>query len=265
MIGILASAAANPPPSQGAQSAIGYPTLFLLVVLGSLVPVVPTGALVSSAAVVAFHQTEPVALAFVFAVASFAAFLGDVALYWLGLRGVRSRGGSRWLHRLQERVDDTTLERAEQRLDEHGAAVLVLSRLIPAGRLPVMVACLLAEMPLRRFVRGDVVACLAWAAAYQLIGILGGSLFPEPWQGVVLAIGLTFAIAAGPAVVRRLRGARGQDEEGARQDGGRRGGDRRSGDRRGGGDRPDGRGARGGAPGAGPACQGDYDPDAHSA
>lgn len=208
MIGILASAAAHPPPSNSTQQAVGYPTLFLLVVLGSLIPVVPTGALVSGAAVVAFHQTEPVALAVVFAVASFAAFLGDVALYWLGLRGVRSRGGSRWLHRLQDRVDAETLAQAEQRLDEHGAAVLVLSRLIPAGRLPVMVACLLAEMPLRRFVRADIAACLAWAAAYQVIGILGGSLFPEPWQGVALAVGLTFAIALYPTVRRRVRGSR---------------------------------------------------------
>lgn len=204
MIGLLASAAANPPPSEGAQQAIGYPSLFLLVVLGSLVPVVPTGALVSGAAVVAFHQTEPVSLAVVFGVAALAAFLGDAALYWLGLRGVRSRGGSRWLHRLQSRVDGETLARAERQLDEHGAAVLVLSRLVPAGRLPVMVACLLGEMPLRRFVRADIVACLAWAAAYQVIGILGGSLFPEPWQGVALAVGLTFAIAAYPTVRRRV-------------------------------------------------------------
>jgi len=204
---LLASAAAHPPPSPGAQQAIGYPTLFLLVVLGSLVPVVPTGALVSSAAVVAFHS-EPVALAAVFAVAALAAFLGDVALYWLGLRGTRSRGGSRWLHRLHERVDPETLTSAQRRLDEHGAVVLVVSRLVPAGRLPVMVACLLAELPLRRFVRGDVVACLAWAAAYQVIGILGASLFPEPWQGVALAVGLTFAIAGYPAVRRRARGTR---------------------------------------------------------
>jgi membrane protein DedA with SNARE-associated domain len=208
VIGFLAAAAANPPPSHGTQQAIGYPSLFFLVVLGSLVPVVPTGALVSGAAVVAFHQSEPVALAFVFAVSSFAAFLGDVALYWLGLRGVRSRNGSRWLHRLQERADQGTLERAERQLDRHGAAVLVLSRLVPAGRIPVMVACLLGEMPLRRFVRGDVPACLAWAAAYQLIGILGGSLFPEPWQGVALAVGLTFVIAAAPAVVGHVRKVR---------------------------------------------------------
>lgn len=205
MIAFLTSAAANPPPSESTQQAVGYPSLFLLVVLGSLVPVVPTGAIVSSAAVVALHQTDPFALLGVFCVAAFAALLGDVGLYVLGLRGVRSRGGSRWLHRLQERADERTLATAQRRLDEHGAAVLVLSRLIPAGRIPVMVACLLAEMPLRRFVRGDVPACLAWAATYQLIGILGGAIFPEPWQGVVLAVGLTFAIAGVPALARRLR------------------------------------------------------------
>lgn len=207
MIGFLATAAAHPPPSEGTQQAVGYPSLFFLVALGSLVPVVPTGAIVSSAAVVAFHQTDPFALLGVFCVAAFAALLGDIGLYLLGLRGVRSRGGSRWLHRLQERVDEHTLATAERRLDEHGAAVLVLSRLVPGGRMPVMVACLLSEMPLRRFVRGDVPACLAWAATYQLIGILGGSLFPEPWQGVALAVALTFSIASAPAVLRRVRRA----------------------------------------------------------
>jgi membrane protein DedA with SNARE-associated domain len=205
VIAFLASAAANPPPSESTQQAVGYPSLFLRVVLGSLVPVVPTGAIVSSAAVVAFHQTDPFALLGVFCVAAFAALLGDIGLYLLGLRGVRSRGGSRWLHRLQERVDEHTLATAQRRLDEHGAAVLVLSRLLPGGRIPVMVACLMSEMPLRRFVRGDVPACLAWAATYQLIGILGGSLFPEPWQGVALAVALTFAIASGPAILHRLR------------------------------------------------------------
>jgi membrane protein DedA with SNARE-associated domain len=209
MMGLLAAAAAHPAAhpaaSQGTQSAVGYPSLFLLIVLGSLVPVVPTGALVSGAAVVAFHQTEPVALAFVFAVASVAAFLGDVALYWLGLRGVRSRNGSRWLHRLQRRAEQGTLERAERQLDRHGAAVLVLSRLVPAGRIPVMLSCLLADWPLRRFSRGNFPACLAWAATYQVIGILGGSLFREPWEGVVAAVALTVLLAATPSAWRRVR------------------------------------------------------------
>lgn len=202
--GILAAAGDLPPEST--QQAVGYPSLFLLVALGALVPVVPTGAIVSSAAVVAFHQSSPFALLYVFLVAAFAACLGDAALYWLGQRGIRSRNGSRWLASLRGRVTPERLAHAQERLDTHQVSVLVLSRLVPAGRIPVMLACLLSEMPLRRFVRGDVAACLAWAATYQLIGILGGSLFPEPWQGVVAAVGLTVLISAVPALWRRLRG-----------------------------------------------------------
>lgn len=168
-------------------------------------PVVPTGALVSSAGVVALHQSSPFSLLIVFAVASAAAFLGDICLYWLGQRGVRSKNGSKWLRTISGRAAPERLAQAQQKLDEHGAAVLVLSRLVPAGRIPVMLACLLGRMPLRRFARGDVPACLAWAATYQLIGILGGSLFPEPWQGVVAAVGLTLLVSGAPAVWRKTR------------------------------------------------------------
>lgn len=119
-------------------------------------PVVPTGALVSSAGVVALHQSSPFSLLIVFAVASAAAFLGDICLYWLGQRGVRSKNGSKWLRTISGRAAPERLAQAQQKLDEHGAAVLVLSRLVPAGRIPVMLACLLGRMPLRRFARGDV-------------------------------------------------------------------------------------------------------------
>lgn len=84
--------------------------------------------------------------------------------------------------------------------------VLVLSRLVPAGRIPVMLACLLSRWSTMRFIKGALPACLAWAATYQLIGILGGSLFNEPWEGVVAAVALTVLISGGPAVWRRLRG-----------------------------------------------------------
>ncbi|MEU5717588.1 VTT domain-containing protein [Streptomyces sp. NPDC020403] len=192
-------------PTESTQQAVGYPSLFLLVALGSLVPVVPTGALVSSAAVVALHRMSPFALLVVFAVASCAAFLGDLCLYWLGQRGVRSKNGSKWLAAISRRAAPDRLAQARQKLEEHGTVVLVLSRLVPAGRIPVMLACLLGRMPLRQFARGDVPACLAWAATYQLIGILGGSLFPEPWQGVVAAVFLALLISGTPALWRRLR------------------------------------------------------------
>ncbi|GHB46394.1 membrane protein [Streptomyces xanthochromogenes] len=191
------------------QQAAGYPTLFVLVALGSLLPVVPTGALVSTAAVVAFHQTAWFSLLLVFGVGALAAFIGDVALYWLGQRGVRSKNGSRWLAALRGRVAPDHLEQAQRKLDDHGVVVLVLSRLVPAGRIPIMLACLLGGMRLRAFIHGDIPACLAWAGAYGLIGILGGSLFDEPWKGVVVAVVLTLLISGAPAGWRRLRRRRG--------------------------------------------------------
>ncbi|MFC8373233.1 MULTISPECIES: DedA family protein [unclassified Streptomyces] len=188
------------------QQAVGYPSLFLLVLIGALVPVVPTGALVSSAAVVAFHRAAPFSMALVFVTASLAAFLGDVALYWLGRRGMRSKNGSRWLEAIRERAPEDRLAQAQHKLADHGVAVLVLSRLVPAGRLPVMLACLVAKWPVRRFVRGNLPACLAWAATYQLIGVLGGSLFDQPWQGVLAAVVLTVLISVAPGLWRRMRG-----------------------------------------------------------
>ncbi|MFG2124462.1 DedA family protein [Streptomyces sp. NPDC048710] len=201
---VLAAASTSTAPPETTQQAIGYPSLFLLVLIGALVPVVPTGALVSSAAVVAFHHTAPYSLALVFVTASLAAFLGDATLYWLGRRGMRSRNGSRWLEAIRARAPQERLEQAQTKLAEHGVAVLVLSRLVPAGRLPVMLACLVADWPLRRFSRGNLPACLAWALTYQVIGILGGSLFPEPWEGVVAAVGLTLLISVVPSLVRRV-------------------------------------------------------------
>ncbi|MFI6333871.1 DedA family protein [Streptomyces sp. NPDC050535] len=200
-------AAASTTSPETAQQAIGYPTLFVLVLIGALVPVVPTGALVSSAAVVAFHQTAPFAMLLVFGVAALAAFLGDVALYWLGRRGMHSKNGSRWLEALRSRAPEERLAQAQEKLGDHGIAVLVLSRLVPAGRIPVMLACLLAKMPLRTFARGDVPACLAWAATYQLIGVLGGSLFSEPWEGVLAAVVLTVVIGLLPSLWKRVRRA----------------------------------------------------------
>ncbi len=203
LAGAIGSGAAGVTGAAG--GAVGYPSLFALVALGSLVPVVPTGALVSGAAVVAFHGDDPLRLPVVFAVAAAAALLGDVTLYWLGRRGARSSGGSRWLDRLRDRADPEHLDTARRKLERHGKLVLVLSRLVPAGRIPVMVACLLAEMPLAVFFRGDVPAVLAWAAAYAAIGILGGSLFPRPWEGVVLAVGLTLLIGLTPRLWRLTR------------------------------------------------------------
>ncbi|WP_424211065.1 DedA family protein [Streptomyces sp. BI20] len=202
-------------PTESTQQAVGYPALFLLVAIGALVPVIPTGALVSTAAVVALHHSSPLlGLAAVAVVSTLAAFAGDLTLYWLGRRGVASRKGSRLLEGLRRRAGAERIAQAEERLRSHGVTVLVLSRLVPAGRIPVMVACLLARMPTARFARGNLPACAAWAATYGVIGLVGGSVFAEPWQGVALAVGLTVAVSVAPALWRRLRGGEPEADSG---------------------------------------------------
>lgn len=193
-------------PPESTQQAVTYPSLFVLVLLGSLVPVIPTGSIVSLAAVLALHQSVPVlGLAAVFGLGAAAAFLGDVTLYSLGRRGVDSEHGSRWLERLREHAPPERLRQAQDRLHENEVAVLIVSRLIPAGRIPVMLACLLARMRTREFVRGNFPACLAWTVVYQLIGLLSGSVFPEPWEGVAAAVALTVIISVAPTIWRRFR------------------------------------------------------------
>jgi membrane protein DedA with SNARE-associated domain len=186
--------------SSNAHQAVGFPSLFVLVALGAIVPVIPTGALVSAAAVVAWHTGTPYDLPAVFVVASVAALVGDTALYWLA-----SRGSARWLERLRARADLPRLETAQRRLDANGTVVLVVSRLIPAGRIPVMLACLFAGWSVRRFVRADIVAALAWSGGYLAVGVLGGVLFDEPWQGLVAVIGLAMLAAAAPNAWRWAR------------------------------------------------------------
>lgn len=198
VLAVNALAAAAP-----ATGSVGYPTLFVLVALGAIVPVIPTGAAVSAAAVVAWHGSGAVLnLPLVFVVATIAALAGDTALYWLA-----SRGGSRWLERLRARVDTPRLQAAQRRLAAHGTRVLVVSRLIPAGRLPVMLACLVAGWSVRRFARSDLLAALGWSAGYLAIGALGGSLFPSPWQGLVAVVVVVLLAAAAPPLWRWTRGA----------------------------------------------------------
>lgn len=192
----LGAAAAPAPDPQ----VVGYPTLFVLVALGSILPVIPTGALVSAAAVVAWHAGTPYDLPLVLTVAGLAALIGDAALYWLARRGVGS-----WLERLRSRVDTPRLDAAQRHLGRHGTTVVVIARLIPAGRIPMMAACLGSGWSVRRFVRSDAVAALAWAAVYLAIGAVGGSLFAEPWQGLVAVIALALVTAVMPSVWRWAR------------------------------------------------------------
>ncbi len=189
-------------PSLSLPSSSTLPGLFSIVALGSLLPVLPTGAAVSAAAVLAVREGVPATIA-VLVVAAVAAMVGDLALYKLA-----SWGGEQLLERLRLPVSEERLARAQRQIEDHGKAVLTLSRLIPGGRIPVMVACIGLHVSLPVFAAADVLAASSWAALYGGIGIAGGAIFPHVWQGVVAGVVVVVLIAVAPGLWSRWRSGR---------------------------------------------------------
>ena len=173
--------------------------LYAVVGVGSILPVLPTGAAVSAAAVLAVHHS-PFALVAVVATGAAGAYCGDGVTY-----AICRAGGEALTRRLRLLRRPVHLaEAVRRRVETAPAGALLVSRLIPGGRIPVLLAAAVAGLSWRRFAAANVTACVLWSATYAAIGVLGGSVFPHPWQGVVaaLAIALTATWAAGR--IRRL-------------------------------------------------------------
>jgi membrane protein DedA with SNARE-associated domain len=162
-------------------SHIGYSALFGGVLLGSIIPVVPTGALVGAAAAIAMTTGE-LSLPLVVLVATLGALIGD--LLTVGVARAGSEAAQRWVTRGQH---PERLENTRRQFTEHGWLLVVVGRLIPAGRIPVLLAAGTLAYPWRRTVPAVTLACLLWAVAYAALGVLSGGLFDDPLIASLLA------------------------------------------------------------------------------
>jgi membrane protein DedA with SNARE-associated domain/uncharacterized membrane protein YvlD (DUF360 family) len=169
-------------------SSIGYPLLFGGVLLGSVIPIVPTGALVGAAAAVAMTTTE-LSIPLVLLVSTLAAFIGDVATYALARLG--GEPATRWLARHQHA--DRVASIREQ-FTERGWQIAVVGRLLPAGRIPVLIAAGVLAYPWRRFLPTALVATAIWAMAYALLGMISGGIFDSPLVASLIATLLVLVV-----------------------------------------------------------------------
>ena len=179
-------------------ASIGYPALGAGVLLGSVVPVVPTGAVVGAAAAIA-TTTGHLWLPAVIAVATVAALAGDLVTFAVG------RAGSGLALRVVTRGQTPErLAAMRERFAAHGGRLVVIGRLLPAGRIPVLLAAAALAYPWRRFVPADALGCLLWAIAYAMLGVVSGGIFADPVVATLLATVLVLAVAAVSALVGRL-------------------------------------------------------------
>lgn len=175
--------------------------LLVAVAVGAVLPVLPTGALVSAMAALAHHRSW-LSFTEVLAVGAAAAYLGDLALYALLLRGSHTRVG-RMLRRRSDGHDHAHLEHLADRLARRDTVTLTTSRLLPGARVPVLVAAATTQYPVVRFAVANVVPALGWAVVYAGLGLAGRSLSDRPWVGALLAVGFGLAASGLVNLVRR--------------------------------------------------------------
>ena len=178
---------------------LGYPALGAGVLLGSIVPVVPTGAVVGAAAAIA-TTTGRLWLPWVILLATVAALAGDIVTFAAG------RAGSGLASRLVARGQTPErLAAMRERFAAHGGRLVVIGRLIPAGRIPVLLAAAALAYPWRRFLPAAVLGCLLWAVVYAALGVVSGGIVGDPFMATLVATALVLVVAVISALVGRLR------------------------------------------------------------
>jgi membrane protein DedA with SNARE-associated domain len=164
-------------------------SLFGVVFFGSVIPIVPTGAAVSAAAVVAAHHNVA-SLIGVVVTGTVSAYIGDAVTYALCRWG--GTGAARRLPWLRETGRPA---RTAERLTARPVSVLLVSRMVPGGRVPVLLAAGVFRVPWRHVALANLAACALWSAVYTALGLAGRAIFPEPWQGVVAVVAVVLAIS----------------------------------------------------------------------
>jgi membrane protein DedA with SNARE-associated domain len=76
----------------------------------------------------------------------------------------------------------------------HGWQIIVVGRLIPAGRIPVLLAAGALAYPWRRLVPATVGAAFLWALAYALLGVISGGIFDSPLVATLIATVLVLVV-----------------------------------------------------------------------
>jgi membrane protein DedA with SNARE-associated domain len=82
---------------------------------------------------------------------------------------------------------------------------VVIGRMVPAGRIPVLLAAGALDYPWRRLVVAAAGACLLWAVAYALLGVVSGGLFDNPLVATLIATTLILLVTLVVGLVARRR------------------------------------------------------------
>nr|WP_132427649.1 VTT domain-containing protein [Pseudonocardia endophytica] len=180
----------------------GYLVVAVGVLVGSIVPVVPTGAVVGAASAVALTSTA-LSLPLVLVIAVAAALTGDLVTFALARKGSDAVLG--WLTRGQT---PERLGRMRELFSRRGWLVVMVGRVVPAGRIPVLVSAAAMGLPWRRLVPATAVGAVLWALLYCVLGVVSGNVFDSPLVAAAMATVLVLVVGGVSALIGRWRARR---------------------------------------------------------
>ncbi len=181
-----------------------YAAIFAVAVIDAFFPVVPSESMVIVAGTLA--SAGELDLVLVIPAAWAGAVVGDNISY-----GIGKWSGEHTVRRLfRHEKAHQGFDWAEQQLEERGSYIILIARFIPFGRTAVtFTAGYTRGLPWHRFLRYDIVAGGLWATYATMLGYIGGKQFEEqPWKGVLLGLGIAFAVAFVIEWIRKRRAER---------------------------------------------------------
>jgi membrane protein DedA with SNARE-associated domain len=154
---------------------VGYPGLFVLIMLESTLVPIPSELVMPFAGYLAFKGELSLPLCLI--INSVAALVGSMLCYWIG-----AAGGKRLLVKYGKFVGvrKKDIEKTEAFFARHGKATILIGRFLPVIRHIISIPAGIAKMPLRSFLLQTFIGSTIWGTVLIMIGYELGS----NWQGI---------------------------------------------------------------------------------
>lgn len=156
-----------------AMSTGGYPVLFILMALESMIAPIPSEAVMPFAGFLAANGRF--SFLGVILVSSLASVFGSVVSYWLGLFG-----GRRFILRFGKYLllDEEHLEWTEKWFKKSGEKTIFISRFIPVVRHLISIPAGIGRMNLKKFIIYTFLGATMWNSFLAWLGLL----LKERWE-----------------------------------------------------------------------------------
>lgn len=191
---------------------VGYPGLFVLIMLESTLVPIPSELVMPFAGYLA--HTGEFSLAVILIINSVAALVGSALCYWIGVAG-----GKPLLLKYGKfiGVRRKDIERTETYFSRHGKATILIGRFLPVVRHIISIPAGIARMPLPGFFLQTFIGSTIWGTVLILIGYELGNwaVIADKLKHVDILIGVAIIVvllALGIRFVLRRRREQGVGE-----------------------------------------------------